>query len=175
MSYIFNSFEGNTTLSRVVREARELGYTEPDPRDDLNGMDAARKLVIVARECGFPLECGDVEREQLISQSAHAETVEEFLDRLQQYDASFEEKKQRAQSRGNVLRFIAEIENGMAKMFLAELPLSHPFAGLRGSDNIFSFTTDHHRETPLIVRGKGAGAEVTSAGVFSDIFKAVRV
>ena len=175
LSYIFNSFEGNTTLSKAVREAQKLGYTEPDPRNDLNGMDAARKLVIVARECALPMECADVEIEQLIPQGRKKETVKEFLKTLERYDAQFEAKKQRAIARGAVLRFVAEIENGKAKMFLKEVASNHPFAGLRGSDNIFSFTTDHYHETPLIVRGKGAGAEVTSAGVFSDIFKAVRL
>ena len=170
LSYIFNSFKEGVKFSQVVREAKEKGFTEPDPRDDLNGMDVARKILILSREAGLDLNLEDVAVEGILPKSCmDAPTVEAFLAELEKSDKQFTEMWQKAASENKVLRFIAKMENGQASVGLGSVDHSNPFFALDGSDNMISFTTDRYLERPLVIKGPGAGAEVTAAGVFAEI------
>lgn len=172
LSYIFNRFcaEEGVSFSSVVQKARALGLTEPDPRDDLSGADVRRKLLILSRETGLPLEMADVTVQNILpDECIAAPTVDAFLEALERHDAHFESLKKAAAERGAVLRFVAKMEDGVARVALLEYGPDHPFYQLSGSDNMVVFTTDRYRERPLVVRGPGAGAAVTAAGVFAEV------
>jgi bifunctional aspartokinase / homoserine dehydrogenase 1 len=170
LSYIFNNFKSGVKFKDVVWEAKQKGYTEPDPRDDLSGLDVARKILILSRETGLNLEMGDIKIEQILPESAvKAKTIDEFFVALDKENTFFEQKLQKAEKEGKVLRFIAKLENGKAAISLQSVDANHPFYSLSGSDNIISFTTERYTERQLVVKGPGAGAEVTAAGVFADI------
>jgi aspartokinase/homoserine dehydrogenase 1 len=172
LSYIFNQFGSNpaTKFSALVREAKALGLTEPDPREDLSGADVRRKLLILAREAGLPLEINDIQVDQLLPHACLAvHTVEEFFEQLEKHEADFETMRARAASDGKVLRFVAALRGNTASLGLQAYGPEHPFYFLSGSDNMVVFTTERYRERPLVVRGPGAGAEVTAAGVFAEI------
>ena len=173
LSYVFNTFDGSRSFSDVVREAKRLGYTEPDPRDDLSGMDVARKLVILAREAERVLELSSVAVQSLVpEQGRAAATPEEFLDRLAASDGEMERVRSQASARGEVLRYVGVLdERGEARVELKSYSASHPFARIGASDNIIAFTTQRYREQPLIVQGPGAGPEVTAGGVFADLLR----
>ncbi|MEN7547506.1 bifunctional aspartate kinase/homoserine dehydrogenase I [Rapidithrix thailandica] len=170
LSYIFNTFRPGVKFSEVVREAKAKGYTEPDPRDDLNGMDVARKILILSREAGFELEPADVQVENILPEACiNAATVEEFLVELDKANDQFEQMIIEAHEQRQALRFIASLEGNKATVGLRVVDTSHPFYFLSGSDNIIAFTTDRYKECPLVIKGPGAGAEVTAAGVFAEI------
>ncbi len=170
ISYIFNNYKGDVTFHDIVKQAQEKGYTEPDPRDDLKGTDFMRKMLILARDAGYPLEAEDVNIESMLPQSCiDAQSVDEFYAELKNEDAFFANLKKQAEEGGKVLRYIAKLEDGKAKINLQMVDDSHPFYALSGSDNIISFTTDRYKERPMVVKGPGAGADVTAAGVFADI------
>jgi len=170
ISYIFNNFKGDAGFYETVKEAQELGYTEPDPRDDLNGKDFMRKMLILARDAGYPLEAENVKIDNILPEAClKAASVEDFYKELQANASYFEELKNKAASEGKVLRYIGKLENGNVEISLQMVDDSHPFFMLSGSDNIISFTTDRYKSRPLVVKGPGAGAEVTAAGVFADI------
>lgn len=171
LSYLFNSYDGSRPFSAIVREAQTLGLTEPDPRDDLRGEDVRRKLLILAREMGWKMNLEEVKVENLVPKNLRGLTTALFLDRLALLDKVYESRYRRASSRGCVLRYVGMVEDQRAYAALIELPSNHPFARIKGSDNILAFTTDRYSSTPLIVQGPGAGAEVTAAAVFSDILK----
>ncbi|HKG13501.1 MAG TPA: hypothetical protein VKB12_09175, partial [Pyrinomonadaceae bacterium] len=172
LSFIFNSLDGARTFSEVVRDARERGFTEPDPREDLSGTDVARKLIILAREMGLGVELGDVSVESLVPEDLRGASVEEFMGGLVRHDRAMSEMLAAARSRGEALRYVGRIdEGGRLSAGLRPFPLDHPFANLRGSDNIISFGTARYDAQPMIVRGPGAGPEVTAAGVFSDLLR----
>lgn len=172
LSFIFNSYKAGTSFHDIVKDAKAKGYTEPDPRDDLNGMDVARKILILARDSGYELEPTDVEVENILPQNCcDAKTVEEFFAELNNSNDHFEKRRAAAEAEGKVLRFIASLENGKATVTLKAVDANHPFYSMQGSDNIISFTTDRYKDRPLVVKGPGAGAEVTAAGVFADIIK----
>ena len=169
LSFIFNSFVEGTKFSAIVKQARDLGYTEPDPRIDLNGIDVRRKLIILARETGLKLETGDVLINNLLPQSCQdAKTIEEFFIELEKAEEQFEQKRIEAEQEGKVLRMIASLDQDKAQIGLEAVGPSHPFYFLSGSDNMIVFTTKRYHERPLVVRGPGAGAEVTAAGVFAE-------
>ncbi|KAL9187867.1 hypothetical protein ACHAXT_006245 [Thalassiosira profunda] len=175
MSFLFNEWDGKSPFSEVVASAKEKGYTEPDPRDDLNGMDVARKVVIAARESGLMISLEDVSVESLVPKELEDVSAEEFMKRFGEGDASMSEKATKAEANGNVLRFVGGVDVGAKEAYvrLAEFPKSHPFAGLSGADNILEIETMRYgpegSSTPLIIRGPGAGAAVTAAGVYGDI------
>ncbi|MEZ4994017.1 MAG: bifunctional aspartate kinase/homoserine dehydrogenase I [Saprospiraceae bacterium] len=172
LSFIFNSYKAGTSFSDIVKEAQKRGYTEPDPRVDLNGLDVRRKLIILARESGYPIEAKEVMIENILPVACQeAPTVESFFKALEKADDHFETMRQKAENEGKVLRMIAKLDNGHASIGLEAVDSSHPFYGLSGSDNMIVFTTKRYEERPLVVRGPGAGAEVTAAGVFAEIIK----
>ncbi|MES2110444.1 MAG: bifunctional aspartate kinase/homoserine dehydrogenase I [Bacteroidota bacterium] len=170
ISFIFNNFKGDACFHDVVKEAQDKGYTEPDPRDDLSGRDFMRKILILARDAGYPMEEADVHIENMLPQAClDAQTVDEFYAALKAEDTFFAKLKAKAEAENKVVRYIGKLENGKAAITLQMVDESHPFFTLSGSDNIISFTTDRYRERPLVVKGPGAGAEVTAAGVFADL------
>lgn len=173
LSYIFNHFcaPGNEAkFADIVREAKKLGLTEPDPRDDLSGADVRRKLLILARETGLPLESEDIQIENILPEACQkAPNVEAFFEALDQHAAHFEQIRSAARAAGKVLRFVARLEDGKADITLQQYGVEHPFYFLSGSDNMVVFTTERYHERPLVVRGPGAGAEVTAAGVFAEV------
>ena len=172
MSFIFNTFNGQRPFSAIVREAKERGFTEPDPREDLSGADVRRKILILARETGLSIDNEDVIVENILPKNVmNAPEVETFFEELEKVDAYFEQRYQQAAEKGHVLRMIASLENGTARISLNSVGPEHPFYGLNGSDNMIVFTTKRYKERPLVVRGPGAGAEVTAAGVFAEIIK----
>lgn len=175
LSYIFNTFDGSSKFSDVVKDAQQKGYTEPDPRVDLSGLDVARKLLILARETGLSLELKDIKIDSLLpADCMKAKTVSDFYKVLEKHNTSFSDKIKRASSKNNKLRFIAQLEKGKASIALKEVDAQHPFYNLSGSDNIISFTTERYHDRPLVVKGPGAGAEVTAAGVFAEIISCSR-
>lgn len=172
LSYIFNTFASGKSFSGVVKLAHENGFTEPDPREDLNGQDVARKLLILAREIGLPLENSSLKVQSLIPACTEsAKTAEEFLNLLPDADGEFERLLSEAESEEKVLRYIGRVENGRAEVSLQAVDQSHPFYSLSGTDNIISFTTHRYQDTPLVVKGPGAGTDVTAAGVFAEIVR----
>lgn len=180
MSFLFNSFapadgSGGGKWSAEVKKAKDLGYTEPDPRDDLNGLDVARKLTILARLAGLPVESPTAFPVQsLIPAELEAVTSgDEFLEKLPGFDAQMDEVKTSAEAEGKVVRFVGSIDvgAGKVKVGLEKFDKAHPIAALKGSDNIISFYTKRYGNNPLIVQGAGAGGEVTAMGVTSDLLK----
>ncbi|KAF3061782.1 Homoserine dehydrogenase [Daldinia childiae] len=179
MSFLFNSFapvEGSGgQWSAEVKRAKELGYTEPDPRDDLNGLDVARKLTILARLAGLPVESPtSFPVQSLIPKELESvASGDEFLQRLHEFDSQMEETKSAAEKQGKVVRFVGSIDVGAnaVKVGLETFDKSHPIAALKGSDNIISFYTKRYGANPLIIQGAGAGGEVTAMGVTSDLIK----
>ncbi|MBD3290944.1 bifunctional aspartate kinase/homoserine dehydrogenase I, partial [candidate division KSB1 bacterium] len=171
LAYIFNTFSGSMRFSDVVKDAKAKGYTEPDPRIDLKGTDVARKLLLLVREIGMPLEMTDINVEQFLPESClSTSSVNDFFAELKKEDDHFAELQHRCCEEGTVLRHIASFENGSAEVALKEVDGSHPFYMLSGSDNIIAFTTKRY-PNPLVIKGAGAGAEVTAAGVFADLIK----
>ncbi len=170
ISYIFNNFKGDASFHDIVKTAQDKGYTEPDPRDDLSGKDFMRKMLILARDAGYQMEAEDVQIENMLPQSClDAQTVPDFYAALKASDAFFNDLKQKAQSSGRVLRYIGQLDNGKASITLQMVDESHPFYSMSGADNVIAFTTDRYKERPMVVKGPGAGAEVTAAGVFADL------
>jgi aspartokinase/homoserine dehydrogenase 1 len=170
ISFIFNNFKGDANFHDVVKMAQEKGYTEPDPRDDLRGTDFMRKMLILARDAGYALEASDVEIESMLPKAClDAQSVDDFYAALKTEDAFFANLKNSAEKDGKVLRYIGKLEDGKVAITLQMVDENHPFFTLSGSDNIISFTTDRYKERPLVVKGPGAGAEVTAAGVFADL------
>ena len=176
LAYLCNVFDATRPFSEIVRDARAQGYTEPDPRDDLSGMDVARKAVILAREAGLELELADIEVESLVPGELSSDavaSVDEFLDRLAEFDASMAERFRAAEREDRVLRYVAEVDlsTGKASVSLQTYSRGHPFAGISLTDNVVQFVTRRYRDNPLIVRGPGAGPDVTAAGIFADILR----
>jgi len=172
LSFIFNNFNAKTKFSEVVKMAKAKGYTEPDPRDDLNGKDFARKLLILARDTGVKMELDDVKIDNILPKDCmKASSVEAFFVALEKNDGYFAELVSKAEKAEKVLRMIGVFEKGKASLSLQAVGANHPFYNLSGSDNIIAFTTTRYSERPLVVKGPGAGADVTAAGVLADIIQ----
>lgn len=171
LAWLFNRFDGTRPFSALVAQARAMGYTEPDPRDDLSGMDVARKLVILAREAGRELSLEQVHVASLVPEALQALDVEDFMHRLADADAALLEQLQQARARGGVLRYVAALSETGATVGLVEVPAGHAFANLRLTDNVVQFRTRRYCDNPLVVQGPGAGPEVTAAGVFADLLR----
>ncbi len=170
ISYIFNNFTGDVSFYEVVKKAQELGYTEPDPRDDLGGIDFMRKMLILARDAGHVIEPSDVNLGAILPPAClEATSVDDFYAELLKADQYFNGLKEEAESQKKVIRYIGKLEDGKVSIALEMVDENHPFYALSGSDNIISFTTERYKERPLVVKGPGAGAEVTAAGVFADL------
>jgi aspartokinase/homoserine dehydrogenase 1 len=172
VNFIFSNFEAGKLFSNIVKQAKEKGYTEPDPRDDLSGLDVARKILILARVAGVKLHLEDISINSLVPKEAEsASTYEEFMSILSAHDNSFTSLLSEATIKNEKLRFVASLEDGHANVKLKTVDSAHPFYSLKGSDNMILFTTERYNEFPMVIRGPGAGAEVTAAGVFADIIR----
>ncbi len=174
LSYIFGKLDEGVSFSQAVLEAKELRYTEPDPRDDLNGLDVARKALIIARESGFDIELSDITMYKVFPDSFDSSgTVEEFLKKLPEVDDYFAKKIAELKKKGKVLRMGATIKDGKVSVGMMEVGQNDPLYGVRGGENAFVFYTERYQPIPLTVKGYGAGAGVTAAGVFGDILRTV--
>jgi aspartokinase/homoserine dehydrogenase 1 len=172
LAYLFGVFDGSKPFSAIVADAKTRGFTEPDPRDDLSGMDVARKLVILGREMGLALELTDVAVENLVPEQLRACSVAEFLERLPVHDAHMRELQDSARREGRVLRYVGRLTAaGRATVSLERLESRHPFASMALTDNIVRFVTDRYCDNALIVQGPGAGPAVTAGGVFGDLLR----
>jgi aspartokinase/homoserine dehydrogenase 1 len=172
LAYLFNVFDGSESFSSIVRAAKLKGYTEPDPRDDLSGMDVARKLIILGREMGLALEMSDVEVTGLVPKSLQNVGVDEFMERLPEFDDAMSVMLAGAKKRQQVLRYVGRIDAaGKATVGLTHLEATHAFANIALTDNVVRFATRRYCDNPLIVQGPGAGPEVTAGGVFSDLLR----
>jgi homoserine dehydrogenase len=172
LAWLCNQHNGNHPFSTLVRQAHALGYTEPDPRNDLSGIDVARKLVILAREAGWSLSLDDVAVQSLVPTELAALPLDAFMQQLHELDAPMATQLASARASGGVLRHVASLDrHGHASVTLAALPTTHAFAHTRLTDNIVQFTTRRYCDNPLSVQGPGAGPEVTAAGVFTDLLR----
>ncbi|MCS6973620.1 MAG: bifunctional aspartate kinase/homoserine dehydrogenase I [Cyclobacteriaceae bacterium] len=172
LNYIFSNFTEGKKFSEIVADAKAKGFTEPDVRDDLSGMDVARKILILARECGLTMEPEQVEVQSLIPERQLTQlTADAFMEQLADYDHWYENFRREAQQTNRKLCYTAVLQDGNIRVGLQFVSKEHPFYGLSGSDNILMFTTSRYRERPMVIRGPGAGAEVTAAGVFADIIR----
>ena len=172
LNFIFNNFNGENSFFNVVQQAGIEGYTEPDPRIDLSGVDVMRKILILARESGSKLELDDISNDSFLPKlSLGADTVPEFLETLKTESDHFNKIQQKSATKNCRLKYVAEFDKGNAKVGLKEIPSDHPFYNLDGSDNIVLFFTERYSQQPLIIKGAGAGADVTASGLFADIIR----
>ncbi|MDP5081413.1 MAG: bifunctional aspartate kinase/homoserine dehydrogenase I [Winogradskyella sp.] len=172
LNFIFNNFNADTTFHDVVKLAQKEGYTEPDPRIDLSGIDVARKILILARESGHQIELSDIETDSFLTDNAmKSKSVEDFYKTLAEDESYYQSLFKSAQAKNSQLKFVAEFNDGKAKVGLQEIPKDHPFYNLKGKDNIVMFYTQRYPEQPMIIKGAGAGADVTASGLFADIIR----
>ena len=175
LNFIFNEISSTMPLSKAIRRAREMGYSEPDPRIDLSGTDVIRKILILAREAGYKLEKSDVEVNNFLPADCFEGSLDDFYAKVELLDKDFEEKRAALAAQGKRWRFFATLDNGKAKVGLVEIDIEHPSYNLAGSNNIIIITTERYKELPMVIKGYGAGAAVTSAGVFADLMRVMNV
>lgn len=175
LNYIFNVLSEKVPLSKAVMMAKEAGYSEPDPREDLSGKDVVRKLVILSREAGYRIETEDVKKNLFVPESLMQGTTEDFFKNITSIDDEFEKKRAATAQSGRALRFVARLENGEATVGLEEVAPDSPFYSLESSNNVILITTERYKEYPMEIKGYGAGAEVTAAGVFADIISIANI
>lgn len=175
LNFIFNVLSNDIPMSRAITMAKEAGYSEPDPRIDLCGKDVIRKLVILAREAGYEVEQEDVDKHLFIPQQYFDGTIEDFFAQIKELDAEFESKRASAELENQRFRFVARLESGKLDVSLQKVGSSHPFYILEGSNNVILLTTERYNEYPMVIKGYGAGAEVTAAGVFADIISIANI
>ena len=172
LNFVFNNFDSDTTFSEIVKRAQEEGYTEPDPKIDLSGIDVMRKILILARESGYSIDIEDIKNESFLpKESLKTKDIDAFYASLERNEKSFKEIYTRAEKEGCKLKYVAQFEEGEASVGLQQIPEGHDFYKLEGSDNIVLFFTDRYTEQPLVVKGAGAGADVTASGIFADIIR----
>lgn len=170
LSWLFNQYDGSRPFSALLRDARQLGFTEPDPRSDLSGEDVARKLLIIARHAGFALGSDEVEVESLVPEALRGIDTQTFLDRLEELDEPLRARHAQAKANGKRLRYLARLnQRGRARVGLVEVDADHPAARLSGTDNQFALTTTRYHATPLVIQGPGAGPEITAQALLGDI------
>lgn len=175
LNYIFNVLSEKVPLSKAVMMAKEAGYSEPDPREDLSGKDVVRKLVILSREAGYRIETEDVKKNLFVPESLMQGTTEDFFKNIASIDDEFEKRRAATAQSGRALRFVARLENGEATVGLEEVTSDSPFYSLESSNNVILITTERYKEYPMEIKGYGAGAEVTAAGVFADIISIANI
>ncbi len=175
LNYIFNTISSEIPLSKAILMSKEAGFSEPDPRIDLSGKDVIRKLVILAREAGYRVEQSDVVKNLFIPDKYFSGSLDDFWKNINELDAEFEQKRKALSANGKRWRFVATMENGNCKVGLQEVDSLHPFYDLQGSNNIILITTERYNEFPMMIKGYGAGAGVTAAGVFSDIMSIANI
>ena len=175
LNYIFNTISADIPLSKAIQMAKEAGYSEPDPRIDLSGMDVVRKLVILSRESGYAVEQKDVKKNLFIPDKYFQGSQDDFWAAIPELDAEFEAKRKKLEAEGKKLRFVAKMDEGVCEVGLQEVDSTHPFYELEGSNNIILITTERYNEYPMIIKGYGAGATVTAAGVFADIISIANI
>lgn len=175
LNFIFNTISNDVPFSKAIFLSKEKGFAEPDPRIDLSGMDVVRKLVILTREAGYKVEQSDVKKNLFIPQKYFDGSVDEFWNTISEMDEEFEKRRQKLESENKRLRFVAKYENGKCEVGLQEVGQHHPFYDLEGSNNIIQITTERYNEYPMIIKGYGAGASVTAAGVFADIISIANI
>ncbi len=175
LNYIFNVVSEKVSLGEAIKMAKDAGYSEPDPREDLSGKDVIRKIVILSREAGYRVETDDVDKQLFIPESLFAGTLDEFYTNIKAIEPEFEQRRKAAADKGCKLRFVAKLENGKVSVGLQEVGQSHPFYSLESSNNVILITTDRYKEYPMEIKGYGAGAEVTAAGVFADIISIANI
>ncbi len=171
LNYIFNTISAEIPFSQTIKMAKEQGFSEPDPRVDLSGVDVARKILILARESGYPLEMEDITIERFVPDAFFDGELNEFWENISNLDAEFEAKRKILEAENKKWRFVARYESGKAQIGLQEVGAQHPFYDLEGSNNLVMYTTERYNEFPMLIKGYGAGASVTAAGVFADLIK----
>lgn len=175
LNFIFNTISKDIPFSKAIYLAKEHGFSEPDPRIDLSGMDVVRKLVILTREAGYRVEQADVKKNLFVPQQYFDGSIDQFWENIHELDTDFEARRQKLENEHKRLRFVAKYENGQCEVGLQEVGQNHPFYDLEGSNNIIQITTERYNEYPMIIKGYGAGATVTAAGVFSDIISIANI
>lgn len=175
LNFIFNTISADIPMSKAIRMAKEKGYSEPDPRIDLSGIDVVRKILILCRECGYPFEKEDIVVNTFLPKDCFEGSLEEFWDKVEKYDTDFETRRLALEKQNKRWRFVAVLENDKASVQLMEVDGDHPAYNLAGSNNIILLTTERYRELPMVIKGYGAGAEVTAAGIFADIIRVANV
>ena len=171
LNFVFNNYDGTKPFAQVVRQAQEEGYTEPDPRLDLGGTDVMRKIMILAREAGQQLEMDDISNTYFLPASCFEGSVEDFYAEMEKQEAHFKAIYDAAAAENCKLKFVAKYENGKASVGLQHIPAESDFYHLYGKDNLVLFYTERYPEQPLVIKGAGAGADVTASGVFADIIR----
>jgi aspartokinase/homoserine dehydrogenase 1 len=172
LNWLFSEYDGTRPFSELVKLARERGYTEPDPRDDLSGTDVARKCLILARECGMEIEMEDIPVDSLMTPEAQqAKNMTDFFRLLKGYDRVFQTRYSNATAEGKKIRYVARIEEGATRVELVDVTDSNPFFALKGSENYIILTTNYYQQYPMVIKGPGAGVDVTAAGLLADIVR----
>ena len=174
LNFVFNNYDGSASFSAVVKEAQHQGYTEPDPRLDLNGSDVMRKIMILAREAGYELEMDDIANESFMPEECMKGSVDDFYKSMEKQETHFKQLYENASKEGSKLKFVATFKDGKAAVGLKHIAPSHDFYHLYGKDNIVLFYTNRYQDYPLVIKGAGAGADVTASGIFGDIIKTIR-
>jgi aspartokinase/homoserine dehydrogenase 1 len=174
MTFIFSELANGASFGDSVKKAKALGYTEPDPRDDLSGEDVARKFITLARVSGRRLERSDVSVESLVPTELARVSTEEFVSRIGEYDAAWQARVQEAKNEGKVLRYVAKLDGDKVSVKVEAVPANSPLGTLSGTDNLVAITSKYYNRSPLIIQGPGAGREVTAAGLLADVIKIAR-
>jgi aspartokinase/homoserine dehydrogenase 1 len=171
LNFVFNNYDGSSSFASVVKQAQAEGYTEPDPRLDLSGKDVMRKIMILVRESGSVIEMEDISNNSFMPDACMQGSVEDFYQSMEEHESHFKKILDEATAAGCKLKFVASYKDGKAAVGLQHIPSQHDFYHLYGKDNIVLFYTDRYTQQPLVIKGAGAGADVTASGVFADIIR----